>query len=57
MKDVDLDGIQIKGLERLRVIELFTHRIGQGGVLTENVQFQLIWPPVTISRTAACALF
>jgi hypothetical protein len=56
IKDVFLYGIQIEALERLRVVERFAHRIGQGRVLAQDVQFQLIGPPVAVSRATPGAL-
>ena len=41
-------GIQIETLEFLGVIELLAHRIGQGGVLVQDLQVQLIRPPVAV---------
>ncbi len=43
-------GIQVEALELFRVIELLVHRIGQGGVLVQDLQVQLIRPPVRIRR-------
>ena len=43
-------GIQVEALELFRVIEFLVHRIGQGGVLVQDLQVQLIRPPVGIRR-------
>ncbi len=47
MKVLD-HGIQVETLEFLGVVELLAHRIGQGGVLVENLKVQLVRPPVTV---------
>ena len=54
MKVLD-HSIQIEALEFLGVIERFAHRIGQGGVLVENLKVQLVWPPVTVCVCVAPA--
>ncbi len=41
-------GLQVELLELLGVVELLAHRIGQGGVLVENPEVQLVRPPVPI---------
>ena len=43
-------GIQVETLEFLGVVELLAHRIGQGGVLVQDLQVQLIRPPARIRR-------
>ena len=52
--DILFQGIQVKCLERLGVVEIHPHRIGQGGVLVEYLQVQLIWPPVLVCYGAPC---
>src|SRR5262245_21311456 len=47
--DVFLQGIHVKFLELLRVIEILAHRIGDGRVHVENRDIQLIRPPVLVS--------
>ena len=46
--DVLLQRVEVEGLELRRVVEVLTHRIGPGRVLVENLQVQLIRPPVSI---------
>ncbi len=46
--EVLLQGIEVELLELLGVVELLAHRIGQGRVLVENLQVQLIRPPVIV---------
>ncbi len=46
-------GIQVEALEFFRIIELLVHRIGQGGVLVQDLQVQLIRPPARIRRAPA----
>jgi hypothetical protein len=41
-------AVQVEALEFLGVVECLAHRIGQGGVLVENLKVQLVRPPVTV---------
>src|SRR5262249_30610679 len=41
-------GLQVEALEFLGVVERLTHRVGEGGVLVENLNVQLVRPPVTV---------
>jgi hypothetical protein len=41
-------GVEVEALEFLGVVEGRAHRIGQGGVLVENVKVQLVRPPVAV---------
>src|SRR4051794_32096360 len=45
-------GIQVEAVEFLGVIECLTHRIGEGRVLVENLNVQLVRPPVTVRAPA-----
>ena len=45
-------GIQVEALEFLGVVERLAHRIGQGGVLVENLKVQLVRPPVAVRSVA-----
>ena len=49
-------AIQIEALEFFGVIELFAHRIGQRRVLMQDVQIQLIRPPVCIAVNLTSAM-
>ncbi len=51
--EVPFDGRQVERLELLGVVELLAHRIAQGRVLVENLQVQLVRPPVAVGRAAA----
>src|SRR5579863_3528305 len=42
--------IQIQAFEFLRVIKLFAHRIRQLRVLVENLNVQLVRPPLAVRR-------
>src|SRR5882762_4617855 len=42
------DGIQVEALEFFGVVEVLVHGIGQRGVLVQDLQIQLIRPPVRI---------
>ena len=46
--DILLQRINVKGLDRLSVVEILAHRIGRGRILAENLQVQLIRPPVLV---------
>ena len=48
-------GIQVEALEFLGVVERLAHRIGQGGVLVEDLKVQLVRPPVTVRVCAVAA--
>ena len=41
-------GVEVEALELLGVVERLAHRIGQGGVLVENLNVQLVRPPVAV---------
>src|SRR4029077_6558502 len=41
-------GIQVKSLELLGVIELFAHRIRKRGMLVENLNVELVRPPLPV---------
>ena len=56
LEDVLLHGRQIEFLELFRVVERLVHRVRQAGVLAQDVQVQLIGPPVAVSGSAACGL-
>ena len=43
----------VEALEGRRIIEVFVQRVGDGGVLTQDVQLQLIGPPVAVPGAAA----
>ena len=53
VEDVLLDRIEVEALERLGVVERLAQRIGQGGVLVQDVELQLARPPVPVRRAAA----
>ncbi len=52
-----LHGLQVETLELFSVVETLAHRIGQGGMLVQNVQLQLVRPPVTVRRASAGHVF
>ncbi len=41
-------GVQIEGLEFLGIVEILAHRIGQGGVAMQNLEVELVRPPVSV---------
>ena len=41
-------GVEVKALEFLGVIERFAHRVRQCGVLVENLEVQVVGPPVFV---------
>jgi hypothetical protein len=51
-----LHRIEVEGLELLGVVERLTHGIGQGGVLVEHPQVQLVRPPVLVRRGPNCGV-
>src|SRR5208282_2059821 len=46
-------GIEVELLEFLSIVKLLVHRIGQAGVPVEDLQVELIRPPVRIHRVAS----
>ena len=52
-REILLQGREVEALELLGVVEVLAHRIGLGGVLVQEVQPQLVRPPVTVRRAAA----
>jgi len=51
-REVSLYRGEIEGLELLGVIEVVAHRVGLGRTLMEDVQVQLVGPPVLVGRAA-----
>ena len=49
-EEVLLERLVVELLELLGVVEVLAHRIGQGRVLMENRQVQLVRPPVSIGH-------
>ena len=52
-REVLLQRREVEALELLGVVEVLAHRIGLGGMLVQEVQPQLVRPPVTVRRAAA----
>src|ERR671911_261654 len=48
LEDVALQRVEVEGFELFRIVEVLAHRIGSRRVLVENLQVQLIRPPVPI---------
>ena len=46
--DVLLQGLDVEALHRLGVVEVLVHGVGQGGVVPESLQAQLVRPPVLV---------
>src|SRR5262249_31082254 len=51
-----LDGLQIEALELLSVVEARTHGVRLGRALVQDVQLQLVRPPVLVRRPPACGV-
>ena len=51
LKDVLLQDFKVDAVELLSVVEFLIHRIGQGRVLVEHLQVQLIRPPISIRQS------
>ena len=49
------DRIQVEAIEFLGVIELLAHRVGQGRLPVEDMDIELIRPPVPVRTRAAAA--
>ena len=44
-----LDSIVVKALERLAVVETLVERVGDGGMLAEDVDLELVGPPIEVA--------
>ena len=49
--EIFFQGIIIQPFEFLLIIETFAHWVGLSVVLTQNIQVELVWPPVLIGRS------
>ena len=49
LEDVALQRLDVEGLELLCVVEVLAHRVGQGRVLVQDLQVQLVRPPVPVA--------
>ncbi len=47
--DVLCQGIEVEGLELRGVVEVLTHGVGRGRVLPEDLQIELVRPPVAVA--------
>jgi len=54
---VGLDRGEIERLECGRVVEVVVHRVGLGRTLMQDVQVQLVRPPVLVRRTTGCCVW
>ena len=53
--EVILHGCQVEALELFSIVKTLTHRIGFGRMLMQDINVQLVWPPVLVR--VATALF
>ncbi len=51
--EILLHGREVEALELLGVVEVLVHRVGLRGVLVQEVDPQLIRPPIAVGRAAA----
>ncbi len=51
-REILLEGREVEALELLRVVEVLAHRIGLRGVLVQQIQPQLVRPPIAVRRPA-----
>ncbi|MCY1177230.1 hypothetical protein D9M73_175300 [compost metagenome] len=51
-----LEGLEIQRLERLGIIEFTAHGVGLGRVLMQDLQVQLIGPPVAVRRATTSGM-
>ena len=47
-------GIEVEALERLGVVERRAHRVGERGMLVQDLQVELVGPPVTVRMALGC---
>ena len=52
-REIFLHRRQIEALELLCVVEVLAHRIGLGGMLVQEIELQLVRPPVLVRGAAA----
>ena len=52
-REIFLHRRQVEALELLGVVEVLAHRIGLGRMLVQEVELQLVRPPVAVRRAAA----
>ena len=52
-----LHSSQVEALELFCVVEVLAHRVGLGGMLVQDLDFQLIRPPVAVRRASTGCLF
>ncbi|MNL31305.1 hypothetical protein D3C87_1530860 [compost metagenome] len=55
-RQVAFDRCKIQGLERFGIVEALVHGVGQGRVLVQDLQIQLVRPPVTVGCATASGL-
>ncbi len=55
--EVLLHSLQVELLEFLSVVEILPHRIGLGGMLVQDIEIQLVRPPILVRRAAAGSVF
>ena len=55
--EVLLHGLQVETLELFSVVEILAHRIGLGGMLVQDIELQLVRPPVSVRRAAGSEFF
>ena len=51
--EIFLQRREVEALEFLRVVEVLAHRVGLGGMLVQEIQPQLVGPPVAVRGAAA----
>ncbi len=50
------DRFHVKALEFLGIVETLAHRVGERGMLMQDLQIQLLGPPVTVGGAAASSV-
>jgi hypothetical protein len=51
--EVLLEGLEVQALERLGIVEALAQRVGLGHVLMQDLQVELVGPPVTVGGATA----
>jgi hypothetical protein len=54
--EVFFKRVEIQAFELFSVAETLSHRVGAGGVLTQNIEIQAIRPPVPARGTASSCM-
>ena len=55
--EVLLYGLKVETPELFSIVKFFAHWIGLRGMLVQDIELQLAWPPISVRCTAALNVF